>query len=237
MKSTVKILAMALVAMLLTGCGKTETAVENNVETGIAETEDISDIEEENDTLSQTELPVEQETEVSLSEQETENLEMLIALLSIDSYLFTEDMENYSFPVNDLDTAMQVVELASCFYLNDDSYEVYLPPMEVDRSILTRYFETDAMQEYLNNVFGIVNADLSAYCEEGRVVCNLYGELVEKEVNIEKAILKPDDTYKITGTVVIIEPTATPSEPYAFDLTIKPKQRKPFWVSGCFHEL
>lgn len=96
MKSTVKILAMALVAMLLTGCGKTETAVENNVETGIAETEDISDIEEENDTLSQTELPVEQETEVSLSEQETENLEMLIALLSIDSYLFTEDMENFS---------------------------------------------------------------------------------------------------------------------------------------------
>lgn len=230
MKSTVKILAMALMAMLLTGCGKTETAVENNVETetGITEAEDISDIEEENDTLSQTELPVEQETEVSLSEQETENLEMLIGLFSIDSYLFTEDMENYSFPVNDLDTAMQVVELTSCFYLNDDSYEAYLPPMEVDRSILTRYFETDAMQEYLNNVFGIVNADLSAYCEEGRVVCNLYGELVEKEVNIEKAILKPDDTYKITGTVVIIEPTATPSEPYAFDLTIKPNSESLF---------
>ena len=239
MRKTVKILAFALAAVMLAGCGKTETADKNSIETdsNLTNTEAMARVEEEIEVSSETTHPVEQETEMSLSEQETEmslseqeteNLEMLIGILSFESYLFGGDMENYSFPVNDLDTAMQVVEMASCLYLNDASYEAYLAPMEVNRSMLTRYFEIDDMQEYLNNVFGIENADLSAYCEGDRVVCDLYGELVEKEVEIEQAILKADGTCEITGTVVVIETDGTPSDPYAFDLTVKQNSKSLF---------
>ena len=113
------------------------------------------------------------ETEIALSEEEQESLQVMTSVFTLNSYLFTDDMYGNSYPVSDLEAAMRLIDMMGCFAQTDDSYLRRLPAMEVEPQTLKKYFEIEDMKSYLKNVFGIEEADLSAYYEGDKVVLSM----------------------------------------------------------------
>lgn len=154
--------------------------------------------------------------EVVLSEKEQNDLKTLISMLTFASYFYGEEMEGYDYPVNDIEMDIKLISLLESFSLVDEAYAKYLPPMEVDYEKWIGYCDVADIQDYLKNVFGVENVDLSAYSEEGRVAC-LLGDLILEDTQIDHVTAMPDGTYKIEGTAVIIEAGVYESNfPYQF---------------------
>lgn len=167
------------------------------------------------------------ETETALSDKEQDSLEMLLRLTALSDYFLGNGMTGTFHNSEDMQTTMRFIDMASCFGVNETVYANYLPPMEIDENTYARYFEKDDIQAYLKNVFDIEAADLSAYLENGKIVCSLIGDPIPTEVNVGRVTAVSDGTYKISGTVSIIEAEGDWT-PYPFLMTVAPNSESPF---------
>lgn len=208
-------LLVTILTVAIMGCGNNNTELQPQADQEAMVQEDIlmEKISEE----PESEGNEEQTEEIVLSEQEKNDLTNLIDLLTFSSYFFGGEMEGYSYPVNDIEMNIRMIGMVGSFSLADDTYAKYLPPMEIDYENLTGYCNSEDMQDYLKNVFGVENVDLSAYSEGGKVVCSLLGDLILDDTQIDHVTVMQNGTYEIVGTAVVIEAGVYESAfPYQF---------------------
>ena len=142
------------------------------------------------------------ETEITLSDSELESLRVMLSVITEDAFYYSEDMFGDSYPVSNLKDDMRLVGRLSFYAQEDDSYRRYLPAMELDPEIYeNKYFGIEDMKSYLKNVFGIEDADLSAYCEGDRVVLRTTASHIPASWNVlDHAVQTTEGNYKISGT-------------------------------------
>lgn len=161
------------------------------------------------------------ETEIALSEEEQESLQVMTSVFTLNSYLFTDDMYGNSYPVSDLEAAMRLIDMMGCFAQTDDSYLRRLPAMEVEPQTLKKYFEIEDMKSYLKNVFGIEDADLSAYYEGDKVVLSMVGEPISHDENvIDTAVQMSEGVYGISGTYFLSEASDDFEAGFPYTITV-----------------
>ena len=161
------------------------------------------------------------ETEIALSEEEQESLQVMTSVFTLNSYLFTDDMYGNSYPVSDLEAAMRLIDMMGCFAQTDDSYLRHLPAMEVEPQTLKKYFEIEDMKSYLKNVFGIEDADLSAYYEGDKVVLSMVGEPISHDENvIDTAVQISEGVYGISGTYFLSEASDDFEAGFPYTITV-----------------
>lgn len=148
---------------------------------------------------------IQEETEVTLSEEEQHDLEMLVSLLALDGYFFGGGRDSYQYPVDDMGMFVNMMNIVGSFSTLDDSYAKYLPEMEMDMDEYMGYSDVEEIQSYVKNVFGVEEADLSAYCEGSKVSFLLYLDRMRNEVSIDSVLREPRGVYEISGNVSIIE--------------------------------
>ncbi|MCI8801237.1 MAG: hypothetical protein HFH88_15710 [Lachnospiraceae bacterium] len=186
-------LLMAILAASIAGCGKGN--IESRQETAresapMEETAEEPVSEEKNDPTGK----------ITLSEKEQKDIETLAGMLSLNSYFFGGDAYGSSYPTDDVSMNMKLINVIGNMGLTDKSYTEYLPPTETDDATLIRYCREEDVQSYLKNVFGMENADVSAFCEGDRVVFDMVGDFVLEDTYIDGAEVMSDGTYKIRGT-------------------------------------
>ncbi len=161
------------------------------------------------------------ETEIDLSEEEQESLQVMTSVFTLNSYLFTDDMYGNSYPVSDLEAAMRLIDMMGCFAQTDDSYLRRLPAMEVEPQTLKKYFEIEDMKSYLKNVFGIEDADLSAYYEGDKIVLSMVGEPISHDENvIDTAVQMSEGVYGISGTYFLSEASDDFEAGFPYTITV-----------------
>lgn len=169
-------------------------------QTNITGQEDKTDEENEADIESE-----EEQAEVTLSEEEQHDIETLVSLLTLDGYFFGGGMDSYQYPVDNMGMFVNMMNIVGSFSTMNDSYAKYLPEMEMDMDEYMGYSDVEEIQSYVNNVFGVEAADMSAYSENGKVSFLLYLDRMKSEVSIDSVARKSDGTYEISGNVSIIE--------------------------------
>lgn len=173
-------------------------------------------------------LQKESGNEITLSEKEQKDIEMLAGMISLNSYFFGDDMYGSHYPVNDISVNMKLIDMIGNMGLTDKSYTEYLPPTETDDSTLIRYCRAEDVQSYLKDVFGIENADISTFCEGDRAVFDTVGDFILVETTIERAAAMPDGTYEIAGIFSIWEATDLLEAAYPYELTAVKNDGSPF---------
>lgn len=148
---------------------------------------------------------VQEPVEVTLSEQEQQDLEMLISLLTLNSYFFGGMAEEYRYPADDMGMLVTMMNIAGSFSTQDAAYAEYLPQMELHMDEYMGYSDVTEIQSYVKNVFGVENADLSAYSEGGKVAFLLYLDRQRSEVSIDTVKADADGVYEIAGNASVIE--------------------------------
>ncbi len=166
--------------------------------------------------------------EITLSEKEQRGIEILAEMLSLNSYFFGGDMYGSHYPVDDIPVNMKLIDILGNMGLTDSSYAEYLPPTETDDSTLIRYCREEDVKSYLKNVFGIQNADISAFCEGDRAVFDMVGDFVLADADIDRAMVMPDGTYKIEGTFSLWIATDILEAAYPYELTAIKNDDSPF---------
>lgn len=160
------------------------------------------------------------ETEITLSDKEQKDLQVLVSVLTLNSYHFGEDMYGYHYPVSDVSVDMTTIDILGNEGLRDSFYMEYLPPTETDDTLI-RYCDKEDVQLYLKNVFGIEDADISAYCEGDRVIFDMIGDTSTlQEVAIDRSVLISDNTYKIEGIYFAWYIDDTLESAYPYELTV-----------------
>lgn len=177
------------------------------------------------ETIETQEAPV--KTEITLSDKERKDLQVLVGILTLNCYHRSENMYGYHYPVNDLAVDMTTIDILGNQGLTDDVYMKYLPPTEKDDALI-RYCNVDDVQLYLKNVFGIENADISAYCEGNRVVFNMIGDFALTDSFIDDVATMSDGAYKIEGEFVLWIATGIPEAVYPYELTVIKNDASPF---------
>lgn len=165
---------------------------------------------------------------ITLSEKEQKDIETLVSMLSLNSYFFGGNMYDGHYPVDDVSVNMKLIDMLGNMGLTDRSYMEYLPPTETDDTTLIRYCKSDDVQDYLKNVFGIENADLSIYCDGDRVVFDMVGDYVWVEISIDDSVMMTDGIYKINGEFVLWNIEETPEAVYPYELTVMKNDVSPF---------
>lgn len=165
---------------------------------------------------------------IELSDDECRDIEELAGMLSLNSYFFGEDMYGGRYPVDDIAVNMKLIDIIGNMSLQDQSLDKYLPPTEKDALTLIRYCMPEDVQNYLKNVFGIENADISAYCEGDRAVFDLVGDYILKDAFPDSAVLMPDGSCKITGTFSLWLATDLLEAAYPYELTVIRNPESPF---------
>lgn len=161
------------------------------------------------------------EAEIALSEDEQESLRVLVSMMTINSYFFDGDVHGKSYPVSDVDANMRLIDILGCFSLGNDSYGSYLPAMASQSLTLEKFFDIDDIKSYLNHVFGIKDADISAYCRGDDVVLGMaIDPMMEEENVIDSAVLVSEGTYRISGTYLFSEDADVPENVFPYILTI-----------------
>ena len=160
-----------------------------------AERENFEEMTERGDAPAVEEEPVSME-QVPLSDSEKEDLKMLVSMLTLNSHFFGEDMDRNEYPVWNVGRGVQMITILGA----DEAYEKYLPPVEIDEMNWTGCVKAEDMRFYLETVFGIQDADLSAYCENDKVVCGLGGNMIETETSIAQSDALGSPVYEISGT-------------------------------------
>lgn len=171
------------------------------------------------------------ETEITLSDREQESLSVMLSVITIDSYNYSEDMFGNSYPVDNLEEDMRLVDILSFFAHEDDSYRRYLPAMELDSEPYTfkRYFEIEDMKSYLKNVFGIEDAELSAYCEGDRVIRSMVASGIPYSRNVvDHAVQTAEGTYKISGTFYLVDGADDVETEFPYTLIVAKNDDSPF---------
>lgn len=169
------------------------------------------------------------ETEIALSEDEQESLRVLVGMMTINSYFFDGDVHGKSYPVSDVDANMRLIDILGCFSLGNDSYGSYLPAMASQSLTLEKFFDIDDIKSYLNHVFGIKDADISAYCKGDDVVLGMaIDPMMEEENVIDSAVLVSEGTYRISGTYLFSEDADVPENVFPYILTIAKNDASPF---------
>ena len=130
---------------------------------------------------------------------------MLVSLLALDGYFFGGGRDSYQYPVDDMGMFVNMMNIVGSFSTLDDSYAKYLPEMEMDMDEYMGYSDVEEIQSYVKNVFGVEEADLSAYCEGSKVSFLLYLDRMRNEVSIDSVLREPRGVYEISGNVSIIE--------------------------------
>lgn len=166
--------------------------------------------------------------EVSLSEKEQEGIKRLAAMLSLNSYFFGGDMYGGHYPADDVSVNMKLIDMIGNMGLTDSSYMEYLPPTETDAATLVRYCNPDDVQEYLKNVLGMENADISAFCEGDKAVFSMVGDYILADATIEHAGVSPDGKYRISGTFSIGLTTDIMEAAYPYEFTVIKNEESPF---------
>lgn len=166
--------------------------------------------------------------EVTLSEKERKGFEVLVSMLSLNSYFYGGDMYGSHYPVDDVSVNMKMIDILGNMGLTDSSYMEYLPPTETDDATLIRYCKPYDVQDYLRNVFGIENADLSTYCEGNRVVFDMVGDYVWTEISVDNSVMMADGMYKIDGEFILWNIEETPEAVYPYALTAIKNDASPF---------
>ncbi len=174
----------------------------------IFEEEDASDTSEAEEEV----IPMEQ---VPLSDSEKEDLKVLAAMLTMNSYFFGEDMDRNEYPKGDVGRGVQMITILGA----DEAYEKYLPPVEIDEMNWTGSVSVEDMRFYLETVFGVQDADLSAYTQDDKVVCGLGGNIIETETSMEQADTLDGQVYEIRGTCSIMEADTESTYPYYLVVT------------------
>lgn len=166
--------------------------------------------------------------EASLSEKEQEGIKRLVAMLSLNSYFFGGDMYGGHYPADDVSVNMKLIDMIGDMGLTDSSYMEYLPPTETDAATLVRYCKPDDVQEYLKNVFGMENADISAFCEGDKAVFSMVGDYILADATIDHAGALPDGKYRISGTFSIWIATDIMEAAYPYEFTVIKNEESPF---------
>ncbi len=165
---------------------------------------------------------------VILSDKEQRDLEVLAGMLSLNSYFFGGDMYGSHYPVDDVSVNMKLIDILGNMRLTDSSYTEYLPPTETDAATLIRYCREDDVRQYLKNVFGMENADISAFCEGDRAIFNMVGDFALVDAAIDNAGILPDGTYRIAGTFSLWITTDIMEAAYPYELTVIKNDDSPF---------
>ncbi len=166
---------------------------------------------------------------VTLSEKEQKDLQTLAGLLTLDSYFFGGDMYGGHYPVEDVAVNMNLIDMIGAMGMSDNSpYVEYLPPAKTDEASFTRVCRAADVQSYLKNVFGVENADISAFCQGDRVVFQMVGDPVQEEARIDNAVSMPDGAYRITGTFFLWHMEDILEVAYPYELTVIKKEESPF---------
>lgn len=168
-----------------------------------------------------------EQTEITLSEKEQQDLETLITLLTLDSYFYGGVMEGYQYPLQDMGMFVRLMNIVGSFSTMDAFYEEYLPQMEIDTVELQGYAEVAEIQSYIENLFGIENADLSAYCEGDKVKFDLYLDRMGTEVSIDSVMAGEAGSYEISGSASVIEFGPTVST-FSYQLTVIKNENSAF---------
>lgn len=176
--------------------------------------------------------------EISLSQEEEEGIRVLLEILTENSYHFGGDMFGHHYPVTDPAEAMKVIDILGNQGLTVSSYLDYLPPTEMTTEMPTgtaeglpygvRYCEPEDVQRYLKNVFGIENADISAYCEDDKVVFDMIGDYQMTESTIDSVTGGEGSFYTVTGTIDILEADDLPEARYPYELALIKNPDSPF---------
>ena len=174
-----------------------------------AERENFEEMTERGDAPAVEEEPVSME-QVPLSDSEKEDLKMLVSMLTLNSHFFGEDMDRNEYPVWNVGRGVQMITILGA----DEAYEKYLPPVEIDEMNWTGCVKAEDMRFYLETVFGIQDADLSAYCENDKVVCGLGGNMIETETSIAQSDALGSPVYEISGTCSVMEEDMVSTYPY-----------------------
>lgn len=177
-----------------------EETEQEEEQTNVIEQVDKTDEKNESDIESE-----EEQAEVTLSEEEQHDLETLVSLLTLDGYFFGGGMDSYQYPVDNMGMFVNMMNIVGSFSTMDDSYAKYLPKMEMDMDEYIGYSDVEEIQSYVNHVFGVEAADMSAYSENGKVSFLLYLDRMKSEVSIDSVSRESDGTYEISGNVSIIE--------------------------------
>lgn len=167
------------------------------------------------------------ETEITLSDKEQEDLQVLVSVLTLNSYHFGEDMYSYHYPVSDVSAGMKIIDILGNQCQGESSYTQYLPPTEIDDALI-RYCDKDDVQLYLKNVFGIEDADISAYCEGNRAVFDMIGDYIWTDTIIDQATMMSDGTYRVEGKFILWLATDIPEVVYPYELTVIKNSASPF---------
>lgn len=174
-----------------------------------AERENFEEMTERGDAPAVEEEPIPME-QVPLSDSEKEDLKMLVSMLTLNSHFFGEDMDRNEYPVRDVGRGVQMITILGA----GEAYEKYLPPVEIDETNWTGCVKAEDMRFYLETVFGIQDADLSAYCENDKVVCGLGGNMIETETSIAQSDALGSPVYEISGTCSVMEEDMVSTYPY-----------------------
>lgn len=220
-------LLLMILAVSAVGCQKENTeqqeAVQENVP--IEEVPEETSIKEEDD---QAENISDDGMEITLSEKEEKDIKMLVSMLSLNSYFYGGDMYGGHYPVDDVSANMKLIDMIGNMGLTDSSYMEYLPPTETDDTTLIRYCNPDDVQEYLKNVFGMENADISAFCEGDRAVFNMVGDFLLVDATIDPVEALPDGNNKISGTFSLWITTDIMEVAYPYELIALKNEESPF---------
>ena len=149
-------------------------------------------------------------------------------MLTLDSYFFGGDMYGGHYPVEDVAVNMNLIDMIGCLALTDSSLLGYLPPAQTDPATLIRYCVEEDVRQYLENVFGIAQADLSAFCSDGLAVFAMVGDYTLTETVIDRAVAGPDGAYRITGTFFLWHMEDILEVAYPYELTVIKKEESPF---------
>lgn len=219
---------LIILAVSIAGCGKGDAEQQQEI---VQEDVPIEKVEEElvsEERNSQAESISDDGEEVTLSEKEQKGIETLISMLSLNSYFYGGDMYGGHYPADDVSVNMKLIDMLGNMGLADSSYMEYLPPTETDDATLIRYCKPDDVQEYLRNVFGIENADLSTYCEGDRVVFDMVGDYIWTEISVDNSVMTAEGMYKIGGEFILWNIEETPEAVYPYELTVIKNDASPF---------
>lgn len=210
-------LLLAILAVSIAGCGK-ENIESRQESVPMEETAEESVSEEKNGPTGI----------ITLSGKEQKDIGMLVGMLSLNSYFFGGDAYGSCYPTDDISVNMKLIDMIGNMGLTDKSYTEYLPPTETDESTLIRYCRAEDVQSYLKNVFGIENADISAFCDGDRVVFDMVGDFALEDTYIDEAVAMPDGTYKISGTFFLWMTEDILETAYPYELTAIKNDGSPF---------
>lgn len=224
---------MTILAVSIAGCGKGDAEqqqeiVQENVPIEKAEVETVPEELVSEERNSQAESISDGREEIILSEKDQKSIETLVSMLSLNSYFYGGDMYGSHYPTDDVSVNMKLIDMLGNMGLTDSSYMEYLPPTETDDATLIRYCKPDDVQDYLRNVFGIENADLSTYCEGDRVVFDMVGDYIWTEISVDNSVMIADGMYKIGGEFILWNIEETPEAIYPYELTAIKNDASPF---------